>query len=207
VQALVARECRGTVAYTHHLLQTLPCLEAHHSPTSGAIQDVRVLTAAGRRCWEAAGAFAGVALPRCQRYNVVRVTYVLQSLCTKLKFTRHASHHPRRRKRAAYAPFDTDGCHKTLLPVNGVTLIGSLLATLESAGIRKVLIVTGYDAERVEQHVRERFDHLALRFVHNEQYEVTNNIVSLAIAFEHLTLEEDLLLIEADLVISFEVLG
>ena len=100
----------------------------------------------------------------------------------------------------------TDGCHKTLLPVNGVTLIGSLLATLESAGIRKVLIVTGYDAERVEQHVRERFDHLALRFVHNEQYDVTNNIVSLAIAFEHLTLEEELLLIEADLVMDAVIL-
>jgi choline kinase len=94
----------------------------------------------------------------------------------------------------------TDKTHKTLLPIDGAPLIDRLLTGLEALGIRRVLVVTGYRAEDVAAHLRHRFGHLELRFVHNEHYLTTNNIVSLALAFEHLALDEDLLLIEADLI-------
>lgn len=94
----------------------------------------------------------------------------------------------------------TDETHKTLLPIDGAPLIDRLLNDLAAVGIRRVLVVTGYHAAAVETHLRARFGHLELRFVHNAQYLTTNNIVSLALAFEHLALDEDLLLIEADLI-------
>jgi len=100
----------------------------------------------------------------------------------------------------------TDHAHKTLLQINGDTLIGRLLEALEQCGVRRVLIVTGYEAEQVETHLQGRFPGLELRFVRNEQYATTNNIVSLALAFEHVSFDEDLLLVEADLVMDVSVL-
>ncbi|MCC6275006.1 MAG: aminotransferase class I/II-fold pyridoxal phosphate-dependent enzyme [Leptospiraceae bacterium] len=96
--------------------------------------------------------------------------------------------------------------HKTLIPVNGVALIDRLLHSIESVNVKRVLIVTGYDAENLEKHIREKFSHLDLEFVRNERYETTNNIVSLALAFEHLKQEDDLLLIEADLILDESIL-
>ncbi len=94
----------------------------------------------------------------------------------------------------------TDEYHKTLLTINGAPLIDRLITDLGALGIQHILVVTGYRTEEVEAHLQRRFAHLDLRFVRNEQYETTNNIVSLALAFEQLNLYEDLLLIEADLI-------
>ncbi len=100
----------------------------------------------------------------------------------------------------------TDETHKTLLRIDDAPLIDRLVSDLEALGISRVLVVTGYRADEVESHLRARFSHLQLRFVRNEQYLTTNNIVSLALAFEHLDLREDLLLIEADLICDRSVI-
>jgi histidinol-phosphate/aromatic aminotransferase/cobyric acid decarboxylase-like protein/GTP:adenosylcobinamide-phosphate guanylyltransferase len=100
----------------------------------------------------------------------------------------------------------TDHTHKTLLRIDGDTLIGRLLEALQECGVRRVLIVTGHEAAQVETHLQDRFPGLQLRFVRNEQYATTNNIVSLALAFEHVSFDEDLLLVEADLVMDVAVL-
>jgi histidinol-phosphate/aromatic aminotransferase/cobyric acid decarboxylase-like protein/choline kinase len=96
--------------------------------------------------------------------------------------------------------------HKTLISINGIALIDRLIQSLEAVNVKEVTIVTGYDAEKLENHIRSRFNHLTLHFIRNERYETTNNIVSLALAFEQITMDEDLLLIEADLILDDSIL-
>jgi histidinol-phosphate/aromatic aminotransferase/cobyric acid decarboxylase-like protein/CTP:molybdopterin cytidylyltransferase MocA len=100
----------------------------------------------------------------------------------------------------------TDAQHKTLLLIDGKTLIDRLLAGLEAAGVRSLLIVTGYRADEVEAHVLARFARLNPRFVRNVRWAETNNIVSLAMAFEQLDFTSDVILAEADLVCDPSVL-
>lgn len=96
--------------------------------------------------------------------------------------------------------------HKTLIPIDGIVLIDRLLQSLAAVDVNDVLIVTGYDAENLEKHVLDGFSRMNIRFVRNERYETTNNIVSLALAFEQLSLDDDLLLIEADLILDDAIL-
>ena len=66
-------------------------------------------------------------------------------------------------------------------------------------------MVTGYRAEELEQHLRPHHPKVAFQFVRNPRYRETNSVYSLALAFEHLVLDEDVLLIESDLVCDSSV--
>lgn len=100
----------------------------------------------------------------------------------------------------------TDERHKTLLEIGGRTIIDRILHGLRLHGITEVYIVTGYRADELVGHVRENHPDLDFTFVHNEQYDKTNNIFSMALAFEQITFDSDLLLIESDLVYEPAVL-
>jgi histidinol-phosphate/aromatic aminotransferase/cobyric acid decarboxylase-like protein/choline kinase len=90
-------------------------------------------------------------------------------------------------------------CHKALLEIGGNTILGRALDGLVKAGITTITIVTGYRSDDIVTFVSMKYPDLPVRFVHNERYASTNNIVSLALALEGLTYEEDVILIECDL--------
>jgi histidinol-phosphate/aromatic aminotransferase/cobyric acid decarboxylase-like protein/choline kinase len=94
----------------------------------------------------------------------------------------------------------TDRTHKTLLQVGGKTIIRRILDGLSDNGVTEVCVVTGYRADELETHLRDHFKDFTFQFVRNERYPETNNIYSMALAFEQMTLESDLLLIESDLI-------
>jgi histidinol-phosphate/aromatic aminotransferase/cobyric acid decarboxylase-like protein/choline kinase len=94
----------------------------------------------------------------------------------------------------------TDAQHKTLLEVGGRTIIGRILDCLESVGVTRVAVVTGYRAEELEAHLLAHHPRCSFEFVRNERYRETNNIFSLALALEAIEVDEDILLIESDLV-------
>ena len=100
----------------------------------------------------------------------------------------------------------TDYTHKTLLEIAGSTIIDRILHGLRLHGIIDVTIVTGYRADELVKHVREGHPDLSFTFVHNERYDKTNNIFSMALAFEQITFDTDLLLIESDLIYEPAVL-
>jgi histidinol-phosphate/aromatic aminotransferase/cobyric acid decarboxylase-like protein/choline kinase len=99
----------------------------------------------------------------------------------------------------------TDTRHKTLLEVGGRTIIGRIIDGLLATGVRHILVVTGYRAEELEAHLKTHHPEADFQFVRNPRYGETNNIFSPALAFEHLQLDEDLLLIESDLVCEASV--
>lgn len=98
-------------------------------------------------------------------------------------------------------------CHKALLQIGDSTILGRALDCLIQAGVNTVTIVTGYRAEDITRFVGSRYPSIDARFVHNERYDVTNNIVSLAMALESLTYDEDVILIECDLLFEPHVLS
>jgi histidinol-phosphate/aromatic aminotransferase/cobyric acid decarboxylase-like protein/choline kinase len=93
----------------------------------------------------------------------------------------------------------SDECHKALLSVGGTTILGRIMDSLDAVGIDRVTVVTGYRADEVEGFVRQRYPSFDLRFVNNDRYRDTNNIVSLFLALDGLELDADVVLIECDL--------
>jgi histidinol-phosphate/aromatic aminotransferase/cobyric acid decarboxylase-like protein/choline kinase len=100
----------------------------------------------------------------------------------------------------------TDETHKTLLPIAGTTILDRLLDSLDKCGVTDICIVTGYRADQIRQAVTQRFPQLNVQYVHNPQYETTNNVFSMALALENMTLDDDIVLIESDLIVDHRVI-
>ncbi|MCM3846421.1 aminotransferase class I/II-fold pyridoxal phosphate-dependent enzyme [Pseudonocardia sp. DR1-2] len=94
----------------------------------------------------------------------------------------------------------TRDTHKTLLTVGDRTIIDRLVGSLADNGVMTITVVTGYLHEQLERHLLDRYPHLDISFVRNTRYDETNNIYSLALAFEQIDIDDDLLLLESDLI-------
>ena len=94
----------------------------------------------------------------------------------------------------------TKGNTKCMVEVNGVTLIDRLLGQLTKLNLKKVVIVVGYEGDKLINYIGDRFaDKLNIEFINNPIYDKTNNIYSLALARECLV-EDDTILLESDLI-------
>lgn len=89
---------------------------------------------------------------------------------------------------------------KCMVPVNGTRLIDRTLGQLSRLQLNRVVIVVGYEGQKLIDYIGNRYvDKLKIEFVNNPVYDKTNNIYSLALAKEQLQ-EDDTLLIESDLI-------
>jgi len=94
----------------------------------------------------------------------------------------------------------TKGNTKCMVEVNGVPLIDRLLKQLSALSLDRVVIVVGYEGQKLIDHIGSRYsDSLKIEYVFNPIYDKTNNIYSLALAKDKLV-EDDTLLIESDLI-------
>lgn len=74
---------------------------------------------------------------------------------------------------------------KCLIPVGGTPILTQTLERMDRAGLKDVVIVVGFEADRIREHVaRRRFGHLRVRLVENERYAETNNLYSLSLALD-----------------------
>lgn len=89
---------------------------------------------------------------------------------------------------------------KCMIEVNGVKLIDRLLNQLSKHDINRVIIVIGYEGNKLRDHIEKNYGKkLNFKYIHNPIYDKTNNIYSLALA-QDLMKEDDTLLIESDLI-------
>lgn len=89
---------------------------------------------------------------------------------------------------------------KCMVEVNGVPLIDRVLTQFRPLGLSRVVIVVGYEGQKLKDYIGHRYDDsLKIEYVENPIYDKTNNIYSLALAREKL-LEDDTLLVESDLI-------
>ena len=95
---------------------------------------------------------------------------------------------------------------KCMVSVNGECLIDRMLKQLSTLQLSRVIIVVGYKAENLMEHIGNRYnDVLNIQYVHNPIYDKTNNIYSLALAKEYMQ-EDDTLLLESDLIFEDRML-
>jgi choline kinase len=100
----------------------------------------------------------------------------------------------------------TDVTPKCLLRIGGKTILGRTLTGLSSAGIREIVIVTGFEAAQIQSFVAAEFPGLPVTFVHNEVYASTNNIYSLWLAGRHVV-REGMILLDSDIIFDRKILS
>lgn len=88
---------------------------------------------------------------------------------------------------------------KCMVEVNGVRLIDRVLGQLSKQNLNRVVIVVGYEGQKLIDHVGTSYNGMPIEYVNNPIYDKTNNIYSLALAKEQMQ-EDDTLLIESDLI-------
>jgi histidinol-phosphate/aromatic aminotransferase/cobyric acid decarboxylase-like protein/choline kinase len=101
----------------------------------------------------------------------------------------------------------SDDLHKTLLEVDGQSIMSRIIDAFVANGIADVCVVTGYRADEVECYVTSQFPAVRFTFVRNSKFATTNNIYSMAMALEQLDCDDDIVLIESDLVFEPAVLA
>lgn len=94
---------------------------------------------------------------------------------------------------------------KCMVQVNGVTLIERMLHQLERQKLSKIVIVVGYEGEKLKDYIATLGITTPICYVDNPIYDKTNNIYSLALAKEYM-LQEDTLLFESDIIFEDEVI-
>ncbi len=99
----------------------------------------------------------------------------------------------------------TEDGTKCMVRVNGKSLIERALEALIRVGIKRVILVVGYRADRLRAFLEGRYPQIDLVYVTNEIYDTTNNIYSLWLAREYLA-ADDTLLLESDLIFQYQIL-
>jgi histidinol-phosphate/aromatic aminotransferase/cobyric acid decarboxylase-like protein/choline kinase len=99
----------------------------------------------------------------------------------------------------------TQGNTKCMLRINGRTLIERALDALDGEGIRKCVIVVGYQKENLMRFVGAKYKNIDIEYIANDLYKKTNNIYSLYLARERLT-QDDTILLESDLIFEERII-
>ena len=91
----------------------------------------------------------------------------------------------------------TERMPKCMVKVAGKPLLMRLLNQLDNLTTEEAILVVGFKADIIRDAVGDLHGNLAITYVKNEEWETTNNVVSLALATD--SLNKDFLLLEGDL--------
>ena len=99
----------------------------------------------------------------------------------------------------------TKDCTKCMVEVNGVSLIDRMLHQLEDFHLSRIVIVIGYQGDKLVRYIDSLDIQTPIVYINNEIYDKTNNIYSLALASDYLC-KENTLLFESDLIFEDEII-
>lgn len=91
----------------------------------------------------------------------------------------------------------TDDIPKALVKINGKTLLERIVDSLLTEKIEEVIITTGFQAEKIENFIKEKYPRLNVLFVLNQKYETTNYIYSMWLARDFLK-DDDVIYFHSD---------
>lgn len=94
---------------------------------------------------------------------------------------------------------------KCMVKVNGITMIERMLNQLEQHHLSRIVIVTGYEGQKLVDFIGTLGIQTPVVYVDNPIYDRTNNIYSLALAKKYL-IQEDTILLESDIIFEDSVL-
>lgn len=96
------------------------------------------------------------------------------------------------------------GIHKALLPLNGKPLLFYLIDNIKKAGIKEIVPVLGYQGEELLAYIKGQASEMSVYPVWNDQYENTNNLVSLLQA-ETVVADEEFIQLNGDMVFDYRI--
>ncbi len=99
----------------------------------------------------------------------------------------------------------TEKCPKCMIQVGGKTLLERTVEALRLAGIKKLIMVVGWESNNLIRYIQENFTDISFEFIFNHDYANTNNIYSLYLARECLK-QDNTLLLESDVVFDIGLL-
>ncbi|KEH94437.1 CTP--phosphocholine cytidylyltransferase [Clostridium massiliodielmoense] len=92
----------------------------------------------------------------------------------------------------------TEFTPKPLIKVNGKPIIERQIECLIEKGIKEIIIVTGYLAEKF-YYIVEKYDYINIKLVYNENYDKFNNIYTMYLVKEYL---KDTYVLDGDVYIN-----
>lgn len=99
----------------------------------------------------------------------------------------------------------TDNCPKSLLKVDGKTILEMMISHLQDCGINEVVFVLGYLEEQIKDFVKTNFPDLKAYFITNERFAETNTGFSLMLT-KDLIKESTFIKFDADVVFDKKIL-
>ncbi len=99
----------------------------------------------------------------------------------------------------------TDDKPKSMLDINGKSILERMLENVRAVGIREVVVITGYREDQLKAFIAEKFSDLTVHFKTNDIYTDTNTGYSLLLTRE-LVSDDDFIKFDADVVFEEEVL-
>ncbi|WP_455067549.1 aminotransferase class I/II-fold pyridoxal phosphate-dependent enzyme [Parvimonas micra] len=100
----------------------------------------------------------------------------------------------------------TENHTKSMVEVNGVSLIERMLRILDKKNLTKIVIVTGYKSDFFVNYIKSLKLNTKLTFINNEIYNKTNNIYSMYLAKEEMV-NDDSVLLESDLIFEEQIIN
>lgn len=94
---------------------------------------------------------------------------------------------------------------KCMITVNGTMLIDRMLGQLDELNLDRIIIVVGYQSDKLINHISTLNIKTDIEYVFNDIYDKTNNIYSLFLA-KHYLENSDCLILEADLIFDDGIL-
>ncbi len=91
----------------------------------------------------------------------------------------------------------TENMPKPMVNVNGKSIISKLTEHLINNGINKIVVLVGYMADSLKEHLKEYESTVDIVFIENNIYDTTNNIYTLWLAKDYL--KNGFYLFEADI--------
>lgn len=93
----------------------------------------------------------------------------------------------------------TENNTKSMVEVNGISLMERMLRILDKKSLSNIIVVTGYKSEFFINYIKSLNINTKLTFINNEIYDKTNNIYSMFLAKNEM-INEDSILLESDLI-------
>lgn len=94
---------------------------------------------------------------------------------------------------------------KCLLPINGKALIDHHFEKISNTGIKNIHMVLGFEAYKIEEHLKNRFPDLNISYSYNNDFRRLGNTYSMKIGLENIN--TDVVIFDADLIYDQEILS
>ena len=79
----------------------------------------------------------------------------------------------------------TNNCPKCLIQISKKTILEHQIDAYHNAGIKKILIVTGYQSKKIEMLIKKKKYH-NIKVIKNDRYKYTNNMYSFYLVSKYL---------------------